>query len=306
MLRARWTSGSISFGVPKVKHRAPRPSSPASENVGGLEQANQQRQRACCPRQAFPPQLQHQQRHIRGHDDRTDAMRPVDCRQRVFARLGLADDTCLAVGVDRFDYTKGILERLQAIRAFLEQNPGWVGRLSFIQIAAPTRSKLPSYQQLQHDAASLTEDINRQFGRPDYQPVILIPRHHEPDEVYEYFRAADFCLVSSLHDGMNLVAKEFVAARDDDQGVLILSTFAGASRELPEALIVNPYDPAGMARTITEALTLSPEHQRARMRLMRETVRGFLSTDSVALRSVARTSGGVFAGAMSPYQLPDS
>jgi len=197
----------------------------------------------------------------------------TECRKTVRQRLGLDPDIRLGVGVERFDYTKGILERLQAIRAFLEQNPDWVGRLSFIQIAAPTRSKLPSYQQLQSDAASLTEEINRQFGREDYRPVILIPRHHEPDEVYEYFRAVDFCLVSSLHDGMNLVAKEFVAARDDDQGVLILSTFAGASRELPEALIVNPYDPAGMARTITEALTLSPEHQRARMRLMRETVR---------------------------------
>ncbi len=110
-------------------------------------------------------------------------------------------------------------------------------------------------------------------GRDGFQPVRLVIRHHEPDEVYELFRASDMCIVSSLHDGMNLVAKEFVAARDDEHGVLILSSFAGASRELSEALIVNPYDTHGMAEAFLKALRMPPAEQRDRMRLMRELVR---------------------------------
>ena len=119
----------------------------------------------------------------------------------------------------------------------------------------------------------LAEEVNARHGGDRFKPILLIARHHEPDEVFELFRAADVCIVSSLHDGMNLVAKEFVASRDDEQGVLVLSHFAGASRELSEALIVNPYDTQGMAQGLDAALIMSPAEQRDRMRLMRDMVR---------------------------------
>ncbi len=122
------------------------------------------------------------------------------------------------------------------------------GKLTFLQVAAPSRSKLPAYQALQQQTVAELERINARFGNAGWQPIVLIGEHQEPAQVFELFRAADFTLVNSLHDGMNLVAKEFVAARDDEDGVLILSTFAGASRELPEALLVNPYDVGETAR----------------------------------------------------------
>jgi trehalose 6-phosphate synthase len=197
----------------------------------------------------------------------------AQCRAAVLGRLGLPETIRLGVGVERFDYTKGILDRFRAVAALLEHYPDWRGRFVFVQVAAPSRSKLPGYQQLQADAATLVEDINQRFGGPDYQPIVLLARHHEPDQVFELFRAADVCVVSSLHDGMNLVAKEFVAARDDERGVLILSAFAGASRELHEALIVNPYDTDAMAEGLALALTMPPAQQQARMRLMRDRVR---------------------------------
>ena len=176
---------------------------------------------------------------------RRDAGGLADGRRMPAARVRSAcscpTGTCLAVGVDRFDYTKGILERLHAVERLLEKRPEWVGRFTFVQVAAPSRSLLEEYQPFQERIARVTERINERFGRPGYQPVHLLARHHEHDAVNELFRAADVCVVTSLHDGMNLVCKEFVAARDDEQGVLILSRFAGAAREMTEALIVNPY-----------------------------------------------------------------
>jgi trehalose 6-phosphate synthase len=199
---------------------------------------------------------------------------PVDaCRQKVFARFGLPPDAKLAVGIERFDYTKGILDRMQSIDALLTIRPEWRGKFTFVQVAAPTRSKLASYSKLQSEALALADEINARHGSEGYKPIRLVVRHHEPTEVFELFRAADLCIVSSLHDGMNLVAKEFVASRDDNQGVLILSTFAGASRELTEALIVNPYDTRAMAESINTALRMPPEEQGERMHLMRQQVR---------------------------------
>jgi trehalose 6-phosphate synthase len=115
--------------------------------------------------------------------------------------------------------------------------------------------------------------INERFGTATWKPIVLIDRHQEPREVFELFRAADFCVVNSLHDGMNLVAKEFVAARDDEDGVLILSTFAGASRELPEALLVNPFDVAETAAAMKAAMRMPREERRIRMKSMRRTVK---------------------------------
>nr|WP_258765951.1 trehalose-6-phosphate synthase [Bradyrhizobium arachidis] len=196
-----------------------------------------------------------------------------DCRDAVRRRFDLPSDMRIAIGIERFDYTKGILDRIRAVDDLLTRHPEWVGRFVLIQAAAPTRSKLGPYSALQAEAEQLVSKVNARHGRDGFEPVRLVVRHHEPTEVFELFRASDMCVVSSLHDGMNLVAKEFVAARDDEQGVLMLSSFAGASRELSEALIVNPYDTHGMAEAFLQALRMSVAEQRDRMRLMRELVR---------------------------------
>jgi trehalose 6-phosphate synthase len=197
----------------------------------------------------------------------------AECRRGVFERLGLPPEVRLAVGVERFDYTKGILDRMRAVDSFLQAHPEWRGRFAFYQAAAPTRSKLSSYRQVQEQAEELAREINARHAGHGCPAIMLSIRHHEPAEVFELFRAADLCIVSSLHDGMNLVAKEFVAAREDELGVLILSSFAGASRELSEALIVNPYDANGMGATIAQALAMPEAEQRERMHLMRDLVK---------------------------------
>jgi alpha,alpha-trehalose-phosphate synthase [UDP-forming] len=198
-----------------------------------------------------------------------------ECRRRVSQRFALPADACIAVGVDRFDYTKGILERLHAVERFLEKWPEWVGRFAFIQVAAPTRSALDEYRNFQDRVERVTARINGRFGRPGYTPVHLLAQHHDHDAVTELFRAADLCVVTSLHDGMNLVCKEFVAARDDLQGVLVLSRFAGAAREMPEALIVNPYHVEETADAFQRAATMPQLEQRERMASLRSTVREF-------------------------------
>ena len=198
-----------------------------------------------------------------------------DARRIVRERLGLRPDTTLAVGIDRFDYTKGILERLNAVERLLEKHPEWIERFVFVQVAAPTRSSLEEYRAFQERVERLTLRINERFGRPGYQPVHLLAQHHDSHAVNELFRAADMCIVTSLHDGMNLVSKEFVAARDDEQGVLILSRFAGAAREMTESLIVNPYHVEETADALHRAATMPPAEQRARMASLRATVREF-------------------------------
>lgn len=202
--------------------------------------------------------------------------KPVDqCRADVRRRHDLPADHFLGVGVDRLDYTKGIVERFRAIERLLEIEPQWAGRFTFVQIAAPSRSSIEQYQQFEVQVRALATQINNRFAGGSYLPIILKIEHHEPIEVYEYYRAADLCFVSSLHDGMNLVAKEFIAARDDERGVLILSQFTGASRELPEALVVNPYDTDECAAALHLALNMPPVEQRHRMRLMRALIREF-------------------------------
>lgn len=197
------------------------------------------------------------------------------CREAVFRRLGLAPHTCLAVGVDRFDYTKGILERLHAVERLLEKRPEWIGRFVFVQVAAPTRTSLEEYRTFQDRIHRVTDRINEQYGRAGYRPVHLLDTHHERDAINELFRAANMCVVTSLHDGMNLVCKEFVAARDDEQGVLILSRFAGAARELPEALIVNPYHVEETADALHHAASMPVAEQHERMASLRMTVREY-------------------------------
>jgi trehalose 6-phosphate synthase len=202
--------------------------------------------------------------------------KPVpDCRSNIRQMMNLPPEHKLGIGVDRLDYTKGIMERFRAIERLLELNPEWIGQFTFVQIAAPTRSGIEEYRHHETQVREMAMRINARFDGKGPPPIVLKVEYHEPREVYEYFRAADLCFVSSLHDGMNLVAKEFVAARDDNRGVLILSQFTGAARELPEALIVNPYDADQCAAAMHIALTMPTEEQRDRMRLMRGLVAEF-------------------------------
>jgi trehalose 6-phosphate synthase len=195
---------------------------------------------------------------------------PIDeCRRQVLADLGLRDDALLGIGVDRLDYTKGIEERLLAVEHALERHPELVGRFTFVQLAAPSRTTIEAYRLLNEAVEALAKKINDRFASGSYRPVILLREHHEPPKVFRYYRAADVCYVSSLHDGMNLVAKEFVSARDDERGVLVLSRFTGAAKELTEALIVNPYDIEEASAALHRALTMPAVEQAARIRAMR-------------------------------------
>jgi trehalose-6-phosphate synthase len=197
------------------------------------------------------------------------------CRRNVAQRLGLGAEVKIAVGIDRLDYTKGVLERMAAAERLLEQHPEWIGRFVLVQAGAPSRSVLPVYRSFQEHIRHEAERINQRFGGTHPRPLQVLMEHHERDAVTELYRAADVCLVTSLHDGMNLVCKEFVAARDDERGVLILSRFAGAAREMTEALIVNPYHIEECAAAMLRALTMPEPEQRERMASLRMTVREF-------------------------------
>jgi trehalose 6-phosphate synthase len=194
---------------------------------------------------------------------------------RAVVRRQLPPDVRLAVGVDRLDYTKGIEQKCLAVERMLEVHPELRGRFAFVQIAEPSRDRLAAYKAFRSRLVSTIDRINLRFGNDRYRPVILLEARHEPAEVFQFLRAADVCYVGSLHDGMNLVAKEFVAARDDNGGVLVLSAFAGAARELRDALIVNPYDIDESARTLERALTMTQQEQARRMRAMRTVVAEF-------------------------------
>jgi len=195
-----------------------------------------------------------------------------ELRASLMKNLGV-EATFLGVGVDRIDYTKGIIERLHGVERFLEKCPTYVGSFTFVQIGAPSRTNIPRYQELVNQVEAEAARINARFARQNWKPIVLLTRHHSHEEILPYYRAADLCMVTSLHDGMNLVAKEFVAARDDEGGALILSQFTGATRELRDALIVNPYDVDQLAEAIRAALEIDPDEARDRMRRMRRTVR---------------------------------
>jgi trehalose 6-phosphate synthase len=201
---------------------------------------------------------------------------PVEeCRALIRERLHLPAGHALGLGVDRLDYTKGLEERFRAVERLLELHPEWIGKFTFVQIAAPTRASIEQYQAYEQRVRALAERINGRHAGAGHPAIVLVVLHHEPHQVYEYYRATDLCFVSSLHDGMNLVAKEFAAARDDERGVLLLSQFTGAARELPEALIVNPYDADQCASALHAALSMSVRSQRARMRVMRSLIHEF-------------------------------
>jgi len=228
-----------------------------------------------------------------------EARSPEECRLQVWREFGLKPGALLGVGVDRLDYTKGIEERLLAVERLLEHHPEFRGKFSFAQLAAPSRTRIERYQKLNELVETVAARINDRFGSRDYQPIILLRSHHEPAEVYRFYRAADVCYVSSLHDGMNLVAKEFVAARTDLRGVLVLSEFTGAARELTEALIVNPYDLDDSSEALAAALNMPLDEQRDRMRSMRSLLAQFnvyrwagkMLVDAARVRNQDRVSG---------------
>jgi len=181
--------------------------------------------------------------------------------------------TFMGLGVDRVDYTKGIPERFRGIESFLEKCPAYKNEFTFVQIGSPSRTEIPRYHDVMQEVVQEAERINRRFQTSTWKPIVLLLRQHSHAEILPYYRTADLCLVTSLHDGMNLVAKEFVAVREDEQGVLILSRFTGASHELADALIVNPYDTQEMASAIHRALEMAPDERRVRMQRMRAIVR---------------------------------
>lgn len=188
-------------------------------------------------------------------------------------RLGLQDEL-VGIGIDRIDYTKGLPERFRAIDRFLEKNPSHKKKILFVQIGVPSRSHIPQYRQLNDELDSLVEEINWKWGEGAWRPIVYLKEHHGQPELMALHRLAHFCVVSSLHDGLNLVAKEYVSSRFDDDGALILSQFTGAARELTDALLVNPFAVDEIADAIQKALEMPEAERRRRMKRMRDTVAG--------------------------------
>ena len=202
----------------------------------------------------------------------TKATEPSVLRETLCRELGVTAQY-LGVGVDRIDYTKGIGERFLAVERFLEKYPDYQGKFTFVEIGAPSRTLIQRYHSLGAELDAEADRINRRFQSRTWKPIVYLKRHHSHAEIAPYYQASDLCMVTSLHDGMNLVAKEYVSARTDGQGVLILSHFTGASRELRDAVLINPYNIDQTADAIRFALTMDADEQRARMERMRTTIR---------------------------------
>jgi trehalose 6-phosphate synthase len=220
----------------------------------------------------------------------------AECREGIRRELGLPPDVRLGVGIDRLDYTKGINEKFLAIERLLERQPALVGRFAFVQVAEPSREHLPDYRNAREQVVATARRVNERFGDGSTAPILLRESHHTPEEVYRLYRAADFCHVGSLRDGMNLVAKEFVCARDDEHGVLVLSDCAGAALQLREALLINPWSVESSSNAMWTALTMPEEEQVRRMRRLRLSVAGAdagcwarrLLADAASVREVGR------------------
>jgi trehalose 6-phosphate synthase len=192
--------------------------------------------------------------------------------ERLRDKLDLGD-RIVGIGLDRIDYTKGIPERFRALDRFFSRHPQYAGRMVFVQAGVPSRTQVGAYQHLNEEIDELVADINFRHGNGSWQPIVYLREHESPVTLMAMRRMAHFCIVSSLHDGMNLVAKEFVASRPDEDGVLILSPFTGASRELTDAILVNPFATDHFAQAIETALEMEPDERKRRMRRMREVVR---------------------------------
>ncbi|HEY4049921.1 MAG TPA: trehalose-6-phosphate synthase [Acidobacteriaceae bacterium] len=207
-----------------------------------------------------------------GEADIPGEINAADERSALIRELGI-EATFIGVGVDRLDYTKGIIERFQAVESFLERYPSFQGKFTFIQLGAPTRSRIKRYADFHAEVEAEVNRVNARFKRGKWRPIVFQYRQHSREEIQRYYRIAHLCMVTSLHDGMNLVAKEYVAARQDERGVLILSRFTGAARELRDALIVNPYDIKSTGEAIAQALQMNVGNMAERMRRMRNSVK---------------------------------
>jgi trehalose 6-phosphate synthase len=186
---------------------------------------------------------------------------------------GLADGIIVGVGADRIDYTKGLLERINAVDRFLELHPEFLERFVFFQAGAPSRTRVEEYRRLNHELDERVRALNEKYGTARWRPVIFLRQHVPLSELLAWYRMARFALVSSLHDGMNLVAKEFVASRVDGGGVLLLSQFTGAARQFRDAVLVNPYSADEMAEAIHQAITMGTAEERRRMARLRQHLR---------------------------------
>jgi trehalose 6-phosphate synthase len=181
-------------------------------------------------------------------------------------------DSFIAVGVDRIDYTKGLPERFRAVARLLEKYPQYRGRFTLVELGAPSRTHIPRYREHLDGLEALADEINWKFQTGGWKPIRFLVAHHDARTVHAFLRMAPMCIVSSLHDGMNLVAKEYIAARGGEDGALILSEFAGAARELADALIINPYDIEQFAEAIRYGLEMDPAERRARMQRLAQQV----------------------------------
>jgi trehalose 6-phosphate synthase len=211
-----------------------------------------------------------------------------DCptKEDLLRKIGVQAEY-LGVGVDRIDYTKGIPERFRAIERFFEKYPEFLERFTFVELGAPSRTHIKKYRDLMTEIEETVERINWRFRTETWRPIVFLKAHHTHEAIEPFYKSSDLCMVTSLHDGMNLVAKEFVAARDDEDGVLILSQFAGASRELKDAVIVNPYDIEQMADAICLSLRMPSAERCARMGRMRATIQEY---------NIYRWAGKLIAG----------
>jgi trehalose 6-phosphate synthase/phosphatase len=205
----------------------------------------------------------------------------------------------MGLGIDRMDYSKGIPEKLKALDLLFERYPEYRGRFTFVQVAVPSRTDIEAYDELTQKVERLAWEINDRYGTPGWQPVHLIKQSLPAERLAVLYRAADLCIVASLRDGMNLVAKEFVVCQADDRGVLLLSKFAGAALELESALQLNPYDPEDFARIIRDALALGPEERAERLRAARSAMRSIYDW----MGDIFDAWGGIRGGAKLPEAL---
>ena len=220
----------------------------------------------------------------------------IDGRVETWRQQLRLEGQVVGVGIERLDYTKGIPERLRALDLLLERSPELRGKVTFVQIAVPSRSHIAQYRSAEEEVDDLVHEINWRWGADGRQPIQLLKRHYDQPDLMALHRLADFCVVSSLHDGMNLVAKEFVASRADDGGVLILSQFTGSARELTDALLVNPFAVEELADAMRRAVDMPAAERQRRMRRLRR---------AVADNNVYRWAGKVIS-ALLRFDFPDA
>jgi len=198
----------------------------------------------------------------------SDLVREIDKIKKEFE----LDEKIVAIGVDRIDYTKGLIERVLAVDRFIEKNPQYKNKFVFIQLAAPSRTHIKRYHDLMNEIDELVEKKNWKYSEGEWRPIIYLKKHFSPEEIRPYYALADMCIVSSLHDGMNLVAKEYVASKKDLSGTLILSRFTGAAKELTDSILINPYSIEEFSDAIKTAIEMPKEEKKKRMENMRKIV----------------------------------